>query len=86
MAKARPAPKKRVAAVRTGRFTVQVGACRTAKCVRGLSAQLKKLGLSPYTKKSRNGRLTLVRLGSYPNWKQAKAAVARLKRNGFRDP
>ncbi|MBI2880919.1 MAG: SPOR domain-containing protein [Candidatus Tectomicrobia bacterium] len=81
-----PSPPKKVAVARAGLYAVQVGACRTARCVQNLSGQLRRLGLEPYTQKSGSGQLTLVRAGSYPTLEEAQAAARRLKQNGFEGP
>ncbi len=82
----RPVRPGRTAAVRTGRYSVQVAACRTAKCVRWFRNRIKALGLESYIRKSRNRKLTLVQVGSYLTLKEAKAEIERLKKKGFKGP
>ncbi|MFQ5914086.1 MAG: SPOR domain-containing protein, partial [Nitrospinota bacterium] len=77
---------KRTAAVQTGRYAIQVGACRTPKCVRAFSSRLKELGLEPFTRKSGGGKLTLVLVGAYRTRGEARVEIERLKKRGFRGP
>ena len=75
----------RVARARTGRYSIQVGACKTAKCVEGLSRRLKKAGLEPMTAKSKSGKLTYVWTGTYPTWAAVIAELMNVKIRGFKD-
>ena len=75
----------RVARAGGGRYSIQVGACRTAKCVAGLSRQLKEADLEPMTAKSKSGKLTYVRTGTYPSWAAVIAELKKVKLRGFKD-
>ncbi len=80
-----PSKPPRVARVRAGRYSIQVGACRTAKCVEGLGRRLKEAGLEPMTAKSKSGKLTFVRTGIYPTWAAVIAELKKVKIRGFKD-
>ena len=80
-----PSKPPRVARARAGRYSIQVGACRTAKCVEGLSRRLKEAGLEPMTAKSKSGKLTFVRTGIYPTWAAVIAELKKVKIRGFKD-
>jgi hypothetical protein len=60
-----PSKRKLAAVVRTGGYSVQVGACKTPRCVQRFLENVKKAGFTPHTKKSANRKLTLIRVGSY---------------------
>ena len=75
----------RVARAGGGRYSIQVGACRTAKCVAGLSRRLKEADLEPMTAKSKSGKLTYVRTGTYPTWAAVIAELKKVKLRGFKD-
>jgi len=80
-----PSKPPRVARARAGRYSIQVGACRTAKCVEGLGRRLKEAGLEPMTAKSKSGKLTFVRTGIYPTWAAVIAELKKVKIRGFKD-
>ncbi len=74
----------RIAKAPSGRYSIQVGACRTSKCVKTLSRRLKDSGLEPLTAKSKSGRLTLVLTGAYPTWAAARAEMRNVITKGFK--
>ena len=80
-----PAPRpEKTATVTKGRYSIQVGACRTSKCVSNLTARLKKAEFEPITEKSRSGKWTLIMTGEYQTLRVTRPVVEKLKERGFK--
>jgi cell division septation protein DedD len=79
-----PSKKKLAALVRSDGYSVQVGACKTSRCVERFLEDVKKAGFTPHTKKTASRKLTLIRVGSYKTAAETRSTIQRLKAKGFK--
>lgn len=70
-------------AVHMGHYSIQVAACRKSNCVSNYTELLKDGGFGPITKKTRNGKLTLIMTGTYQTLRAARPDLENLKERGF---